>query len=97
MRIIWSPLAIERAREAAAYIAADKPDAALRWLEGLFNCVDRLGRFPLSGKIVPEISSKNFRQVLYGSYRVVYRVEALAVAILTVRHVKRLFDESELD
>jgi plasmid stabilization system protein ParE len=29
MKIIWSPLAIERAYEAAMYIAQDKPDAAL--------------------------------------------------------------------
>ena len=28
MRVIWSPLAIERAYEAAAYIAGDKPKAA---------------------------------------------------------------------
>jgi plasmid stabilization system protein ParE len=34
MIVTWAPLAVERAREIANYIAADKPEAALRWLEG---------------------------------------------------------------
>jgi len=33
VKIVWSPLAIERAYEAASYFAADKPQAALRWLD----------------------------------------------------------------
>ena len=37
MRIVWSPLAIERAYEAAKYIARDKPEAARSWLEGVFE------------------------------------------------------------
>ena len=36
MRVVWSPLAIERAAEAATYIAQDNPVAARRWVDGLF-------------------------------------------------------------
>ena len=35
--VVWSPLAIERAYEAVVHIAGDKPEAGLRWLDGLFE------------------------------------------------------------
>ncbi|HEY0159216.1 MAG TPA: type II toxin-antitoxin system RelE/ParE family toxin [Thermoanaerobaculia bacterium] len=98
MKIVWSPLAIKRAYEAAAYIAGDKPEAALRWLDGLFEVTDRLEMFPESGRIVPEIGLPEFREVVYRrAYRVIYRIEKARVAILTVRNFAQLLDESELD
>ena len=33
MRIIWSPLAIDRASEITDYIAQDKPSAAEKWID----------------------------------------------------------------
>jgi len=98
VRIVWSPLAIKRAYEAAAYIAGDKPDAALRWLDGLFSVTDRLEAFPESGRVVPEIGLPEYREVVYRhSYRVIYRVEKNRVAILTVRNFAQLLDRSEVD
>jgi toxin ParE1/3/4 len=85
LKIIWSPLAIERAYEAASDIARYKPQAALNWLDGLFKVTDRLERFPKSGRIVPEISSEEFREVIDRSHRVIYRIEKTFVSILTVR------------
>ena len=97
MKIVWSPLAIERAYESAAYIAQDKPGAALSWLDGLFACTDRLERFPRSGRVVPEIGSDEYREVIYRRrYRVIYRIETAQVSILTVRHTAQELDETEL-
>lgn len=88
MRIIWSALAIERAYDIAAHIAGDKPDAALRWLDGLFKVTDRLEMFPRSGRVVPEIGLPDFREVIYRqAYRVIYRLEKSRVSILTVRNL----------
>ena len=97
MKVVWSPLAIERAYEAAAYIAGDKPDAALRWLDGLFAVTDRLETFPESGRIVPDIGMPEFREVVYRkAYRVIYRLGKTRVAILTVRNFAQLLDMTEL-
>ena len=85
MKIVWSPLAIERAYEEAQFIAEDKPEAALRWLDKLFESTDRLEMFPESGSIVPEIALPEYRQVIYRSHRVIYRLEKNQVSILTVR------------
>jgi plasmid stabilization system protein ParE len=97
VRIVWPPLAIERAYEAAAYIASDKPAAALRSLDGLFLATDRLERFPESGRIVPEIELPEYREIVYGnSYRIVYRVEKARLSILTVRNFAQPLDFAEL-
>ena len=74
MKVVWSPLAIERAYD--AHIAGD----------GLFEVTDQLERFPESGRIVPEIGLPDFREIVYrGACRVIYRVEKNRVSILTVR------------
>jgi plasmid stabilization system protein ParE len=65
VNVVWSPLAIERAYEEASYIAEDKPDAALRWLEQLFASTDRLVTYPRSGSRIPEIDVPEFRQVIF--------------------------------
>ena len=96
MKVIWSPLAIRRSYEAADYIARDKPEAALRWLDGLFASTDRLVKFPESGRMVPEIGLPEYREIIYGSHRVIYRIEPAAVWVLTVRHSKQLFDATEI-
>lgn len=97
MKIVWSPLALERAYEEARYIAEDKPEAALRWLDGLFECIDRLAAFPESGRIVPELGVPEYREVIYKSaHRVIYRIELKQLSILTVRRSRRLLDPTEI-
>jgi plasmid stabilization system protein ParE len=85
LKVIWSPLAIERAYEEARYIAEDKPEAALRWLDGLFKATDRLEKFPRSGRRVTEFPNEEFREVIYRSHRVIYSLGKSGVSILTVR------------
>ncbi len=96
MRTIWSPLAVERASEAADYIARDNPAASERWFLGLVEAVEGLSKFPEQGRIVPEVRRPDIREILYASYRIVYRVESSRVIILTVRHGRRLLDKAEL-
>ena len=96
MKVVWSPLAVDRAYEQARYIAQDKPDAALQWLDLLFESTDRLAMFPESGSLVPEIGLPEYRQVICGSHRVIYRVEPNRISILTVRASKQRLDELKL-
>lgn len=94
MKVAWAPLALDRAAEAYAYIAADSPIAAEDWLAGLLAVGDTLSTFPERGREVPEVGRNEVREVFYGAYRIVYRVDPTEVVILTVRHGRRLLDES---
>ena len=51
MKIIWSPLAINKASEIADYIAQDKPSAAKRWINEVFTKVEQLKSSPQIGRI----------------------------------------------
>jgi toxin ParE1/3/4 len=96
MKLVWSPLALKRVNEIADYIAEDDPEAARLWLVDIFGAVERLGDWPESGRVVPEVGRKNIREVLHGKYRVVYRVEAKQVSILTVRHGRQILPLEEV-
>ena len=96
MKVIWSPVAIERAYEEARYIAQDKPQAALAWLERLFESTDRLEKFPLSGRVVQEVGLAEYREIIYKAHRVIYRVEKSTVAILTLRRSSQLLNRAEI-
>jgi len=56
----------------------------------------RLANFPNSGRVVPEIKDPGVREILLGSYRIVYRVKGDLVELLTVYHGARLLDPSRL-
>lgn len=96
MKIIWSPLAVERASEIAQYIALDKPSAADKWITTVFSKVEQLASSPEIGRVVPEIGDKLFRELIYGNYRIVYRIEKKQVSILTIRHGKQILPIDEI-
>ena len=96
MKIIWSPLALDRASEIADYIAHDKPSAAKRWIEEIFSKVGQLQSSPKIGRIVPEISDEQFREIIYGNYRIIYRIELKQISILTIRHGKQILPIDEI-
>ncbi|MFZ2288953.1 MAG: type II toxin-antitoxin system RelE/ParE family toxin [Halopseudomonas yangmingensis] len=95
MRIVWSPLALERVEDIARYISEDNPDAAVQRVDDLFSTVERLADFPKSGRMVPEVGSPRIRELIFGTYRVIYSAKD-QVDILTVRRSRQLLRMSEL-
>jgi toxin ParE1/3/4 len=90
VKLVWTALAREQLRSAAAYIALDKPQAARRWLTGLREAVDNLRQFPFSGRTVPEFPRLPRRELIHGAYRVIYEVRSEGVFVLSVRHSSQL-------
>ena len=96
MKIVWSPLAVDRASEIARYIAQDKPSAAEKWINKVFTKVEQLKSSPEIGRIVPEISDNQFRELIYGNYRIIYRIEKKQISILTIRHGKQILPINDI-
>lgn len=96
MKVFWSPLAVERVTEIAQYIARDNPAAAEAWVNTIFSKVGDLKAFPESGRLVPETNNRNIRELIYGNYRIVYRIEKKRISILTVRHGKQMLPVDEI-
>lgn len=98
MIIEWSPLAIAKVKEIASYIRQDSPASARKWASGITASVKRLKDHPLSGRKVPELNFNKVREVIFGAYRVIYRVDTLnnKIYILTVRRGSQRLNLAEI-
>ena len=97
MKIIWPPLAIDRVAEVAEYISKDKPSAAKKWVDELFQKVETLKSSPELGRIVPELARKEIRELIFGNYRIIYRHEKTEISILTVRYGNQILPLEEIE
>lgn len=96
MIITWSPLAVERVIEYSEYIALDSPNASIRWVDEIFEKVEILQVSPKIGRNIAEITDKNFRELIFGNYRIIYYLEKINISILTVRLHRQILPIAEL-
>ena len=96
-QVRWTPQAADDLDAIAEFIARDSPHFASLFVADILQTVERLIDFPESGRIVPEIGNKSIREVILGSYRIIYRRHNEAVEILTVYHGARLLDPKMLN
>ena len=90
-RIIWTSQAVEDVEAIRDYVARDSHHYAALLAARLVSSVESLAAFPDSGRIVPEIGEPELRELIVGSYRIVYQVQRDLVTVLTVFHAARLF------
>jgi toxin ParE1/3/4 len=74
----------------ADYIALDNPAAASRLVDRVFENVERLERFPDSGKRPTELPRSQYWELVVPPCRVFYRAEGDAVFLLHVMRAERL-------
>jgi addiction module RelE/StbE family toxin len=85
----WTETARADLRAIYAYIARDSRVYAQRLIERIKKAAEDLRRFPELGAQVPEWDREGYRERLVGNYRVVYRLRANTVEILTIVHGAR--------
>ena len=80
-------------------IRRDKPLAAAKWLRDFERQARSLARLPLRYEIIPEILDlgREYRHIIFGNYRILYRVEEDRVLVLRVIHAARLLERALLD
>lgn len=97
MKVEWTQLAQDRVFEIAAYISQDSFSEAEKWVDRIFDYVKRLETFPESGRNIPEfINRKEIRELIFGNYRIIYRIESDTTYILTVRNYKQILPTNEI-
>lgn len=93
-RIVWSEPAVSDLHSIHAYIARDAEVYADITVQEIFDAVERLASFPLAGRVVPEVDDEHTREIIVGSYRVIYDIHEEVVRILGVLHGARLFPKA---
>lgn len=89
MRLVWSERAQCRLDEEAESIARSRPSAVRLWLDEIDGAVERLERYPLSGRVLPEFPRMPVREVIHGGFRIVYLPEPDRIVIVTVKHSRQ--------
>ncbi len=88
--VIWTEVALADLRSIHASIAKDSKVYASRLVDRIVTRVGQLQQFPRSGRVVPEFGQEDIRELIEGSYRVIYRVQDDKVGITRVHHSSRM-------
>jgi len=76
-------------RRIEEFIAKDSPLHAVNFVGRLVESAEKLKATPMLGRIVPEFSRRNLREILVRDYRVVYLLRRGTVTVLRVVHGAR--------
>lgn len=96
MKIFWTKEALLRLQEIEEYISRDNPIGAIEFVDKLITVAETIIDNPRKGRIVPELSFENIRELLHQNYRIVYLVKKNSVDILTVFEGHQLLKKEEI-
>ena len=96
-QVKWTPQALDDLEAICLFIARDAPSIASVFADRAFRATDRLADYPRLGRVVPELQVENIRELILGSYRVIYRIQTVEVQVLTVHHAARLLDRDKIE
>ncbi|MDJ0713947.1 MAG: type II toxin-antitoxin system RelE/ParE family toxin [Prochloraceae cyanobacterium] len=86
MKVFWTVTAVNHLSSIYSYISQNSPQYAQRLVERLTHRSEKIAQFPLSGRIVPEFETKQIREVIEGSYRLIYYIKPEQIDIIAVLH-----------
>jgi plasmid stabilization system protein ParE len=84
--VTWTDPALDGLSEACEYIGSDSTLAAEIFATRAFMTTDRLAVFPLSGRVVPEYDLEDVREIIFGSYRIIYHLLPEEVEVVAFVH-----------
>jgi toxin ParE1/3/4 len=88
-RVTWSSKAQGEVAAIRDYIERDSKANAVQVVGQFFHAANRLSTYPLSGRIIEEWNDPVHREVIVGSYRLMYEVSPSEVVVFSVRHTRR--------
>ncbi len=88
-QIIWTQKAITDLEDIGEFIGKNSPKFAAITINSLFNAVYLLEDNDKLGRVVPELGNQHIREIIMGNYRLIYRINAEKLEILTVHHSAR--------
>ena len=95
--IVWTELSVLDLKEIFDFIATDSNRYAAITIDKIFHRVQSIAASPYIGRVVPEIDEKTIREVIVGSYRIIYKIKNdHQVDILRVYHSARLLARGKL-
>ena len=96
MKLLWTKESLIKLQEIETYISSDNPQAAIELIDKIILLAKSLTENPEKGRIVPELSISQIRELIYKNYRLVYLLKKNSIEILTVFEGHRLLRKEEI-
>ena len=97
VKINWTDSALEELANIGDHISRDSIKYAELTVSELFDYPDILEKYPKLGKKVEEYNEPNLRQLIKGSYRIIYKIISdEKIDIITVHNCARLLNDELL-
>jgi toxin ParE1/3/4 len=97
MIVKWTDEALENLWKIEQYIGRNSPENAESFVNYLIEQGKTIALNPHMGRMVPEISNPEIRELIVKKYRIVYRVHGKEIKILTVFEGHKLIRIEELE
>ena len=88
-RIVWLTKANNDLIDIYNYISKDSIYYAMKTVNEIINKVEILRIFPYSGRILNDIVNEEYRELIYKSYRIIYKIKISTIYIHRVWHSAR--------
>ena len=86
MKVHWTNTAEGHLDAIFNYIAQNSPEYAKRMVDRITRRSQQIAEYPLSGRRVTEYNFNQIREVIEGSYRIIYHIKSDQVDVLAVIH-----------
>jgi len=90
--VIWTQTALDDLAGIRDFIARDSVYYAEKFIDDAFKATEQLEIFPEIGRVVPERNDPVFREIIFGSYRIMYTIIDSNVYIITMIHGMRIYN-----
>ena len=91
MKVLWTDAAAAQLEAIHDYVAQTSPEYARRIIDRLTKRSIQIAVFPFSGRMVREYELNEVREVIEGSYRIIYLIKEAEdqIEVLAVIHSSR--------
>lgn len=96
MKLDWTPTAWREFWDASLELQKQNPAAAESWRADVADMIRMLEYHPHIGHRHRTTSEGEFREVIVGRYRFIYRVSETVLKMRRVRHVRRKYDPQRI-
>lgn len=97
VKIVWTEISIIDLKEIFDFIADNSVKYASITTQNIYQRTQELIQNPNLGRIVPEFKKKTIRELIFGNYRIIYRIKnEKQIDILRVFHSARLLKRKSI-
>jgi len=86
VKVYWTNTAEGHLDALFNYIAQNSPEYAKSMVDRITRRSQQIAKYPLSGRVVPEYDFNQIREVIEGSYRIIYHIKSDQIDVLAVIH-----------